>query len=63
MAVFWNAGPCSVENTDQRFRGAYCFHNQGRGQQAPLKRRSITTGLHGATSQTTAIFIRIAIRS
>jgi hypothetical protein len=32
-------------------------------QYAPLKRRSISTRLHGTTSQKTAIFILIAIRT
>jgi hypothetical protein len=30
-AVFWDVAPCSLVDTDQRFRGAYCLHHQGDG--------------------------------
>jgi hypothetical protein len=26
MAVFWDAEPCSLVDTDRRFRGDYCLH-------------------------------------
>jgi hypothetical protein len=26
MAVFWDIAPCSLVDTDRRFRGAYCLH-------------------------------------
>jgi hypothetical protein len=29
MAVFWDVAPCSLVDTDRRFRGAYCLHHQG----------------------------------
>jgi hypothetical protein len=29
MSVFWNIAPCSLVETDRRFRGAYCFHHHG----------------------------------
>jgi hypothetical protein len=28
MTVFWNSVPCSVIESDQCFRGAYCLHQQ-----------------------------------
>jgi hypothetical protein len=28
-AVLWNAAPCSLLDTDRRFRRAYCLHRQG----------------------------------
>jgi hypothetical protein len=27
--VFWDVAPCSHVEVDQRFRGAYCLHDQG----------------------------------
>jgi hypothetical protein len=29
MAVFCDVAPCSLLETDKRFRGAYCLHHQG----------------------------------
>jgi hypothetical protein len=29
MAVFWHVAPCSLLETDRRFRGTYCFNDQG----------------------------------
>jgi hypothetical protein len=29
MAVFWDAAPCGLGDTDQHFRGANCLHHQG----------------------------------
>jgi hypothetical protein len=57
--VFWDVAPCSLVETDRRFRGAFCLHHQGRrpdygGSKHLLKRRSISTRLHGATSQKTS---------
>jgi hypothetical protein len=28
MTVFWDAAPCSLVETDQHFKGAYCLHHQ-----------------------------------
>jgi hypothetical protein len=28
-AVVWDVAPCDLVDIDQRFRGAYCLHNQG----------------------------------
>jgi hypothetical protein len=28
MTVFWDVAPCSLVETDWRFRGAYCHHHQ-----------------------------------
>jgi hypothetical protein len=28
MAVFWDAVPCSLIETDRRFRHSYCLHHQ-----------------------------------
>jgi hypothetical protein len=43
----------SLEEIDRLFGGAYCFHHQGEYL------RSVSTRLHGATSQKTAIFNNI----
>jgi hypothetical protein len=29
MAVFWDVAPCSLVDTDRRFRGAFYLHHQG----------------------------------
>jgi hypothetical protein len=29
MAVFWVTALCSLVDTDQRLKGAYCLHHQG----------------------------------
>jgi hypothetical protein len=47
-------------DTDRRCSGAYCLHHQSHH---PLKRRPIFARLHGATSQKTAIFILVAVRT
>jgi len=60
IRAFWDVAPCSL-GVDRRFRGAYCLHHQGVDrwrQYAPLKRRSTSTRLHGATSQMTTLFVR-----
>jgi hypothetical protein len=54
MSVFWDVAPCSLVNTDWSFREAYCLHHQG---------NSITTKLHSATSQKTAVFILVSARA
>jgi hypothetical protein len=48
MAVFWDVAPCSLVEVYRSFRGACCFHHQ----------QWVSTRLHGATSQTTVIFLR-----
>jgi hypothetical protein len=46
MTDFWDVAPCSLVETDRRFKGAYCLHHQGNplawwwGQYAALKRQS-----------------------
>jgi hypothetical protein len=55
MAVFCDVGPCSLVDINRRFRGAYCLRHYlsfwwGR-QEDSLKRRSVSTRLHGAVSQ------------
>jgi hypothetical protein len=61
--VFWDVMPCSHTEVDQCFRGAYCLRwmvNESSPwwwrQYAPLKCRSTSTWLHGATSQKTLNF-------
>jgi hypothetical protein len=54
--------PCSLAEVYRRFRGACCLHHQGLMIEA-LKRRSISTRLHDATSQTTVIFILVAVKT
>jgi hypothetical protein len=61
MTVFWDVAPCCIVEVYRRFRGAYYLHLQG--DELPLKRREISTRLHGATSQKTAIFILAAVRT
>jgi hypothetical protein len=56
--VFWDVAPCSHVEIYRRFRDAYCLPSSGRSpwwwrQYVYLKRRSISTWLHGATSQKT----------
>jgi hypothetical protein len=51
MIAPWDIAPCSVVEVDRRFRDAYCPHYQDDGG-------STSTRLHGAVSQTAAIFIQ-----
>jgi hypothetical protein len=51
MAVFLVAAPCSLVEVYQRFRGPCCLQ------------RETSTGLQGATTQKTAIFVLIAVRT
>jgi hypothetical protein len=56
MSVFWDTAPCSLAETDWRFKDAYCskhFWNV----------RSISTGLNGAVSQKAVIFIVTTVRT
>jgi hypothetical protein len=48
MAVFWVVAPCCLVEVYRRFRGTFCLYHQG------------DEGLHGATTQKTAIFILAA---
>jgi hypothetical protein len=50
MAVFWVVAPCSLVEVYQRFRGPCCLHHQGDASR-------------GATTQKTAIFVLIAVRT
>jgi hypothetical protein len=61
MTAFWDIAPCSLVEVDRRFRGAYCLHHQDDELIAlmiiaPLKRRSISTTLHGAIFQKAVYF-------
>jgi hypothetical protein len=59
MAVFWVVGPCSPVDVYRRIRGAYCFHHQGGGMMVVACTYEMwvnLTGLHGPTTQETAIF-------
>jgi hypothetical protein len=53
MAVFWDVVPFSLVDIGWRFRGAYCLHYQGD--------ESVSTRLHSAASQKTAIFMYVAM--
>jgi hypothetical protein len=53
MAVFWVVAPCSLVEIHQRFRDSSPWWWR---QQGPLK-WWISTRLHGATTQKTAIFV------
>jgi hypothetical protein len=35
MAVFWDVGPCTLVDTDRRFRGAYYIHRQEQESKEP----------------------------
>jgi hypothetical protein len=69
MAVFWVVAACSLVEFYQRFRGPCCLHHQGDhrpddgGSKGPLKRWYNSTRLHAATTQKTAIFILIAVKT
>jgi hypothetical protein len=52
LTVFWDVAPCSLVETDRRFRGAYCLYHQGDANR-----------LHGAESLKTAIIIIVAVRN
>jgi hypothetical protein len=52
--AFWDIAPCSKIEVDRRFRGVYWLHHQNDPNDnfcPPLKRRSTSILLHGATSQ------------
>jgi hypothetical protein len=60
MAVFLDVVLCSLVDTDQRFKGAYCLHLQG-DESLMMKavnssETSVNIRLHGATSQKIAFF-------
>jgi hypothetical protein len=57
LAVFWNVAPCSLVDTDRRFRGSYGLNHHPYGGSKLLKRRSVSTRVHGGTSQKTTIFV------
>jgi hypothetical protein len=64
--VFWDIAPCSHVEVDRCFRGAYGLHRPWSPwwwQYAPLKRRSTSTWLHGATSYKTLNFTLSAVRT
>jgi hypothetical protein len=48
----WLSSGMLLVETDRRFSGAHCLHHQGD-----------PTRLHGATSQKTAVFIIVAVRT
>jgi hypothetical protein len=67
MSVFWDVEPICLEEIDRRFRGAYCLHHQADAfiaqrmeAKSHLKRRSVSTRPHVATSQKTVIFLHLS---
>jgi hypothetical protein len=57
IAVFWHVAPCNLVDTDQYFRGAYCQHQVALMKEAVnSSEMSVSTRLHGTTSQETAVF-------
>jgi hypothetical protein len=59
---------CLLAPRDRSIRGAYSFYHHRSSpclwrQYDLLKRWSVSTRLHGATSQKTAIFILVAVRT
>jgi hypothetical protein len=67
MIVFWDVASCSLVEIDRRFRGAYCLHHQDDydddGGSRYLWNVSISTRLHGTTSQKILIFMIAAVRA
>jgi hypothetical protein len=59
MTVFWNVAPCSLIELDRLFRSVYCLrHSPLHGGSKHLWNvRSVSTRLHGATCQKTAILV------
>jgi hypothetical protein len=64
MAVFWDVAQCRVEDTDRRFRGAYCLRHLGNPLPSGLKMEAvyssetliyILTSSHSVTTQKTII--------
>jgi hypothetical protein len=61
MRALWVVAPSSVTEFYRRFRRGYCLqHQDDWGQWAPLKRRSVATRLHSATSQKAVIFMPVS---
>jgi hypothetical protein len=63
IAVFWVVAQCGLVQVYRRSRDACCLRYQGYEsspwwwrEKAPLKRRSTSIRLHGATTQKAAIF-------
>jgi hypothetical protein len=56
MDVFWEVALYSLVDIDRRFRGAYCLFHQDYESLRVME-------LQGATSQKTAIFILVAVRT
>jgi hypothetical protein len=56
---FWDIELCSLVEVDTRFRGGYSLYHQ-----TPLKRRSASTIIYGATriSQKDVVFIVTVVR-
>jgi hypothetical protein len=65
MTVFWDVPPCSLVETDLRFRGAYCLHHLITlvMEAVSTSETSILTRLRGTTSQKTAIVILDTVRT
>jgi hypothetical protein len=73
IAVFWVVAPCSLAEVYQRFRYPYCLHHLGDESLIALMMEAARTSemlvnfyqirLHGATTQKTAIFVLIAVRT
>jgi hypothetical protein len=63
VTPLWDAEPCSLVKVDRRSRRAYCLRHKGdeRRHYAFLKRRSVSTRLHGAVSQNAVIFWSVFI--
>jgi hypothetical protein len=53
VTVIWDIMPCSLVETDQHFRGAYCLHHQALTALAitTSETQSISIRLHVATSK------------
>lgn len=59
MAVFWDEAPCNLEDSELRFRDAYCFYH---GDEYGAHKKFVVDGVHWTRqSQKTAIFMLYGI--
>jgi hypothetical protein len=59
LTVFWDVASCILVEVYRHFRGAHCAHHKGAlimETVVPLKRRSVSIRLYGASSQKTVTF-------
>jgi hypothetical protein len=62
MAVFWGVVPCSLEDSDRCFRGAYCLHYQGDDEFSRSSEMSVNI-YQPTWCNETAFFIPFTVRT